>query len=316
MAGTYGGRRLMTRKPTLPGDRLGMHVSTAGGVFLAPARAAALRAGAFQIFTRNQNQWRAKPLAEEAVKRWLAELTTTALRPDLVCSHASYLVNLASPDRTTLRRSRRAFRDEIERSARLGIPFLILHPGSHVGRGEAAGLAAVARNLDCCLEEAGAGPVPDTDRVTLCLETTAGQGTNLGHVFAHLRDIIALSRYPDRLGICLDTCHVFAAGYGLRTTAAWRHTLGLLDTAVGLDRVLVLHLNDSQREQGSRVDRHARIGQGKIGAAPFRHILRTRRLATTLKILEIPGGDEAFGKDLALLRRLVRQRRRRKGRRR
>jgi deoxyribonuclease-4 len=291
-------------------DRLGAHVSTAGGIFRAPARAAALPAGAFQIFTRNQNQWRARPLAAEDVARWFGELAAAGLSADRVCSHDSYLINLASPDRALRARSRAALRDEIERCARLGIPYLVLHPGAHMGRGEAAGLAAVARELDRAVEEAGADPTPGTEGVLLCLENTAGQGTGLGWRFAHLRDILAASHHPERLGICLDTCHLFAAGHGLETPARWRRTLTRLDAAAGLERVRVLHLNDSRRERGSRVDRHARIGQGEIGREPFRHILRTRRLADALKVLETPGGEEAFREDLALLRRLVRPRRR------
>jgi deoxyribonuclease-4 len=278
----------------------------AGGVGNAPARAASLPAGAFQIFTKNQSQWQGKPLAEAEVERWFAELDAHGYCPEHVCCHDAYLINLASPEPGTLQRSLDAFVDEIERAARLAIGTLILHPGSHVGTGESTGLAAIAHHLDQCLETAGAGPVARTDQVTLCLENTAGQGTNLGYRFSHLRDIIAASRYPERLGICLDTCHLFAAGYRLQTPGQWRRTLAKLDAAVGLERVKVIHLNDSLRTLGSRVDRHARIGQGEIGGQAFRHILRTRRLADALKVLEVRGGEAAFTADLAWLRELVR----------
>ena len=191
-----------------------------------------------------------------------------------------------------------AFVDEIARCARLAIPFLVFHPGSHMGAGEAAGVATIARELDICLDEAG-----ETD-VTLCIETTAGQGTNLGWRVEHLRDIIGASRHPDRLGICFDTCHVAAAGYGMGDAQEWAATAAAFEAAVGLARIHVLHLNDSKKPRGSRVDRHERIGQGMLGEMPFRLVLREPRLAHALGILEVPGGDEAFAADLALLRRL------------
>lgn len=282
----------------LPDDLLGAHVSTAGGVATAPARAAALPARAFQIFSRNQNQWVGRPLTDAAVAAWREQLAAHGLSPRQVCVHDSYLINLAAVDAEIRRKSRTAFVDEIVRCARLEIPFLVFHPGSHLGAGEAAGLAAVARELDGCLEAAG------DPGVTLCIETTAGQGTNLGWRAEHLRDIIAASRYPERLGVCFDTCHVVAAGYGLGTAQEWAETAAVFADAVGLDRIHVLHLNDSRKPRGSRVDRHERIGRGELGEAPFRHLLREPRLARALGILEVPGGDEAFAEDLALLRRL------------
>ncbi len=289
------------RRP--PADLLGAHVSTAGGPGAAPARAAALPARAFQIFTRNQNQWRPKPLDDGAVAAWREALAACGLDPAHVCAHDSYLINLAATDPATLARSVEAFVDEIERCARLGIPRLVFHPGSHLGAGEAAGLAAVARALDLCLERAGAGRVDGTETVTLCLETTAGQGTNLGWRAEHLRDVIAASRHPDRLAVCLDTCHVFAAGYGLDPPQEWERTAAAFAATVGLDRVRVLHLNDSRRPRGSRVDRHERIGRGALGLGAFRNVLRDPRLAHALGILEVPGGDEAYAEDLARLRR-------------
>jgi deoxyribonuclease-4 len=288
-------------------DLLGAHVSVAGGVARAPGRASALPAYAFQIFTKNQNQWRGKPLTTANVAAWRTELSRHGLSARHVCSHDSYLINLAATDRTNLRRSRTAFTDEIERCARLAIPYLVFHPGSHLGRGETKGLAAVARNIDHCLESAGASSVSGTEEVLLCIETTAGQGTNLGYRFEHLRDIIGASKYPDRLAACVDTCHIFAAGYRLATPHQIQRTLADFESAVGLNRIRVMHLNDSRRECGSRVDRHARIGRGEIGAEPFRTLLRARRLRHAIKVLEVPGGDEAYQEDLALLRRLVRR---------
>ncbi len=288
-----------------PRDLLGAHISVAGGIARAPRRASALPAEVMQIFTKNQNQWQAKPLTAETIAAWLQALADHDLIPAHVCSHDSYLINLAAVDPQTLRRSHRAFVDEIERCAQLHIPYLIFHPGSHMGRGEVQGIEFVARQLDLCLEAAGSGSVPDTEKVSLCLETTAGQGSNLGYRFEHLRDIIAASRYPDRLAVCLDTCHIFAAGYRLDPPRRLRRTLTEFETTMGLDRLRVLHLNDSRRACGSRVDRHARIGQGEIGVAPFRTLLRIRRLKSALKILEVPGGEQVHRKDLALLRRVM-----------
>ncbi len=296
----------MQSVPPPANDLLGAHVSAAGGVDRAPARAAALPSRAFQLFTKNQNQWVGKPLSDTTVAAWFEQLAACGLSPEHTCSHDSYLINLAATRRENLEKSRTAFVDEIERCARLRIPYLVWHPGSHLGEGETAGIAAVARNADRCLEEAAAGPVAGTDDVLLCIETTAGQGTNLGWRFEHLRDIIAASRYPDRYGVVVDTCHVHAAGYDVVTPAGWRRTLAELDAAVGLERVKVVHLNDSRRERGSRVDRHARIGEGTIGAEAFGHIVRTRRLRHALMILEVPGGEQAYREDLQLLRTLRR----------
>jgi deoxyribonuclease-4 len=276
----------------------------------APSRAAALPCGAFQIFTKNQAQWSAPPLTGAVADAWFAALAEHGYRPSDVCAHDSYLINLAATDARNLALSRRAFVDEIERCARLGIPWLVLHPGSHLGAGEAAGLKAVAANLDRCLETAASGRVAGTASVTLCLETTAGQGTNLGHRFAHLRDIIAASRHPERLAVCLDTCHALAAGYPVDTAGGWRRTVDRLEAAVGLARVKVVHVNDSRRARGSRVDRHARVGAGHLGRAALGRVVRTRRLRDAFMILEVPGGERAFAEDLALLRRLRRGRRR------
>ncbi len=290
--------------PRLPSDLLGAHVSTAGGISRAPARAAALPARAFQVFTSNQNQWRARPQDEEEIAAWREALRGAGLRAEDACSHDSYLINLASPRPEVLARSRRAFVEEIHRCARLGLRNLVLHPGSHLGEGEAAGIAAVAANLDRCLEEA-AGP-DGVEAVRPCLEGTAGQGTNLGHRFEHLRDIIGASRHGDRLGVCLDTCHLFAAGYGLTTARQWRDTLAEFDRVVGLDRLRVVHLNDSKRGFGSRVDRHARLGEGEIGLDALVRVVRAPELRGVPIVLETPGGEEAYAEDLARLRRRLR----------
>jgi deoxyribonuclease-4 len=294
---------------TLPHDLLGAHVSIAGGVANAPGRAASLPAKAFQIFTKNQNQWRGKPLTRADAADWFEQLHKHDLSTQHVCSHDSYLINLASPDKTLLRRSCAAFVDEIERCARLAIPALVFHPGSHMGRGEMTGLTAVAHSLDRCIEDAASGGVDGVADVLLCIETTAGQGTNLGYRFEHIRDIFAASHYPERLGACLDTCHIFAAGYRLDSPYQIRKTLSAFQTKVGLEKIKVIHVNDSRRECGSRVDRHARIGRGEIGSVSLRTILRSQRLRHAIKVLETPGGEEAYREDLEKLRRLVRRRR-------
>jgi deoxyribonuclease IV len=279
-------------------DKLGAHISSAGGVSKAVARAASLPCRAFQLFTKNQNRWVSKPLEDSEIEKWFSELKAYNMDTSAVCVHDSYLINLASPDPVNLEKSIDGFVEEIQRCATLKIPHLVWHPGSHVGQGEEIGLTAVAKNMDRAIE------IADDDSVTLCIETTAGQGTNLGWQFSHLRDIIAQSKYQDKIGICIDTCHIFAAGYQLETKKEWDATLNDLDEKVGLDKVKVIHVNDSKKPLGSRVDRHERIGEGEIGINPFKHLINEKRLKHAMMVLEVPGGMEAWEEDLKLLRSL------------
>ncbi|MHC4960125.1 MAG: deoxyribonuclease IV [Planctomycetota bacterium] len=265
---------------------LGAHVSTAGGMSTALAQAAELGCEAIQVFTRNQRQWSPKPLDPDAAAAF------RAANPYPAVSHASYLINLCATDPTTLARSKKAFVDEIERCALLGIPYVCLHPGSHVGAGEAAGLAAIAASLKAGLAATSGR------KVTVLLENTAGQGTNLGHRLEHL-DFLRRKVRSKRIGFCIDTCHLFAAGYDLRDYDA---CMDEVVTVLGADRIRAFHLNDSQHPCGSRRDRHAAIGDGEIGSDAFARLVNDARFERTPGLLETPGGFEQYPANLRRLR--------------
>lgn len=275
---------------------LGAHVPVAGGLHLAPERGQAIGAEAIQVFTRNQVQWNARPVGPEEADAFRGALTPSGVRT--VLAHGSYLVNLASPDQTARARSLDAFVADMQRCHVLRIPYLVFHPGAHMGAGEAAGLDTVAGSLDQALDR-GRGLA-----VTLLLEVTAGQGSALGHRFEHLATILQRVKRPGRLGICLDTCHLFAAGYDIATPRGYARTLRDLDRLVGLDRVKAFHLNDAKAGLGSRLDRHASIGRGRLGVATFRRLLRDRRFRGLPAVLETPGPLAAWKRELELLRRL------------
>ncbi len=283
----------------------GAHMSIAGGYHRALLAAREHACEAVQLFTKNANQWRAKDLTNEEVRVFQDTLPTTTVGPML--AHDSYLINLASPDELLYRRSLEAFIVEVERAERLGLTYLVTHPGAHVGSGEEAGLERVASALDEVHRRC-----PDY-RVQILLETTAGQGSCLGHRFEHLDRIFALVKEPDRLGVCLDTCHVFAAGYGLAPESEYRTTFRIFDKIVGLERLRAFHLNDSLKPLGSRVDRHAHIGKGCLGLEPFRFLTNDRRFRDHPMILETPKeeGDEdnMDAVNLGVLRGLVRRKR-------
>jgi len=269
----------------------GAHMSMAGGHDRAVHAAHKVGFGTVQLFTKSNNQWRATLLTDDHVAAFRAALAATGVgRP---VAHNSYLINLASPDDALWRKSTDALVVELERGEALGIADLVCHPGAHVGSGEEEGLRRIARGLDE-VHRRTAGFTIKID-----LETTAGQGTCLGHRFEHLGRIIDLAAEPERLGICVDTCHVFAAGYPLDTPEAYNGTIADLDRAVGVGRVRVWHLNDSLKERGSRVDRHAGIGRGKMGPEPFRHVVNDPRFAALPMILETPkGADAETGEEL------------------
>ena len=277
--------------------KLGAHVSTAGGVGNAPGNGETIGAECIQVFTRNQNRWSSKPISDAQATRFRVELERLGIGP--VMAHDSYLINLATDDPEKLGKSMEAFGDEIARADGLSIPFLVAHPGSHLGAGVDVGLRRFARNLDTCLERAGAG-----SQVMILLETTAGQGSNLGFEFEQLRDIIDHSAHPDRLGVCVDTCHVFAAGYDIRSREGYDATITKLAQTVGLDRVRAWHLNDSKRELGSHVDRHADLGEGLIGIEPFRWLVCDPRWAGVPGCLETPGGPEGWMTELQTLKQM------------
>jgi deoxyribonuclease IV len=280
-------------------ETFGAHMSVAGGHDRAVRAAHGIGFATVQLFTKNNNQWNAKPLTDAQVAAFRTALDETGVgRP---VAHNSYLINLASPDDALWEKSIQAMAVEVERAEALGIADLVCHPGAHLGTGEEAGLARIARGLD---------EVHRRTRgvaVRIDLETTAGQGTCLGHRFEHLGRILDLVVEPERLGVCVDTCHIFAAGYSLATPEQYNTTIDALGRAVGLGRVRVWHLNDSRRECGSRVDRHEAIGRGRMGLEPFRHVVNDPRFAAVPMVLETPKGQQE-GEDLdAINLRTLRQ---------
>ena len=278
---------------------LGAHVSTAGGLANAPVNGRSIGANAIQIFTRNQRQWRARRVTQDEAEPFRLALKASGI--EVVVSHASYLLNLASPERSVLARSRRALVEELRRCAVLGVPAVVLHPGAHMGAGVKAGIARVAESLDAVLDATAALAV------ALLVEGTAGQGTSVGCTFEQLAEILGGARHERRLGVCLDTCHLFAAGHDLATLAGHEATWKAFGRTVGFARLGALHLNDSRKGLGSRLDRHAPIGRGVLGRGAFRRIVRDRRLRRVPMILETPGPLAVWRREVALLRRLSRE---------
>jgi deoxyribonuclease-4 len=276
---------------------LGAHVSIAGGISQAPARGAEIGGTAIQIFTKNQVQWKSAPLHAEEIQKFKTACFEKQIQA--VCVHDSYLINLGSTEPELLARSRQAFTEEICRTAALGIPFLVFHPGAYKSGDAATCLQTIAESLDFCLDAAG------TTAVQLLLETTSGQGTNVGYRFEQLAHIIERARQPACVGVCLDTCHIFTAGYDIRDAQSYGQTMAEFARVVGLDKLKIIHLNDSRKPLGSRVDRHENIGRGLIGLEAFRLLLTDPRLKTVPKILETPGGDDWYRTNLELLKSLV-----------
>jgi deoxyribonuclease-4 len=276
-------------------------MSAAGGLVRAVERAVEAGCRTLQVFTKNSNQWAGKPVAPAEAAAFRSAAASAGLAP--VVSHSAYLVNLASPDPIVRARSADALVDEIERCDANGIPYLVLHPGSHGGDGEMEGLDRISRGLD---EAAARTP---SSGATILLETAAGQGACLGHDFAHLAAILARTDSRPRLALCFDTCHVHAAGYDVVSKDGWRRTLDALDAACGLDLVKVIHANDSKKERGCRVDRHERIGHGAIGEKGFANLMTEPAFAAVPKILETPKDEEGRWdrEGLAVLRRLARR---------
>ncbi len=267
---------------------LGAHVSIAGGIQNAVVNAENIGCETFQIFTKNQNQWKEKTFTPSEINSFKEALNFSALYKDQLASHSSYLINLCSPDSETLAKSRQSFLSEVHRCDALGISFLVFHPGSHLGKGEEWGLNRISESLVWTLESS-----PES-KVKLLLETTAGQGTNIGYTIAHLRKIMELVNLTERLAICLDTCHMFAAGYEIRSIKGYNETMDLIENEIGLQHVCMFHLNDSKKELGSRVDRHEVIGKGKIGEDFFTILVNDERFSNVPGILEIPGGNDMF----------------------
>jgi len=273
---------------------------TAGGIEKAPQRGASVGCTAMQIFTKNQNQWRGKKLDKKSVESYLRNLEESGITH--VASHDSYLINLASPKKELYEKSFDAFVDEIERAHTLKIPYLVFHPGSHVGSGEEAGLESVAGGMNDAIRKTG-----HCKDVILTIETTAGQGTNLGYKFEHLAYLIDKVEDKSRVGVCFDTCHVFAAGYELRTKDGYKKTFKEFDEVIGLRYLKFFHLNDSLRDFESRKDRHEHIGEGFIGKEGFRMLMNDRRFFDVPMVLETPKGPDLAEdrRNLELLRSFI-----------
>jgi len=279
---------------------LGAHVSTAGGVDKAIDRAIAIGATAMQIFVKNNMQWfAAAPFAPAELRAFHEHPQRDRVRA--VFGHSGYMINLAATNPEFLAKSRRALREELLRADQLGLPFLVLHPGAHLGAGTEAGLEKVVASLDLVFAE-----IPAV-RARVALENTAGQGTCLGCDFEHLAAILHGVREPERLCVCVDTAHLFAAGHDISTPAGTEKVFRAFDRIVGRKHLTALHLNDSKTALGSRVDRHEHIGKGQIGLGAFRFIMQAARFAKIPKVLETPKGKEmaADVENLATLRGLL-----------
>ena len=279
--------------------RFGAHMSIAGGVDKAFDRAEKAGCDSLQVFTKNSNQWNAKPFDEETLENWNRRRQETGIGP--VVAHDSYLINLASPKDDLWEKSIDAFGIELQRCQQLGIRYLVTHPGSHTGSGEEAGLSRVSQALNRLHED-----LPDVDVLTL-LETTAGQGSNLGASFEHLATITAGVEDKSRVGYCLDTCHIFAGGYDFRTPDTYAETMKQFDDLLGIDKLFAIHLNDSKHDLDSRRDRHEHIGQGYIGLDGFRQFVNDSRLKDVPGLLETKKGEDLKEdiENLATLRGLV-----------
>jgi deoxyribonuclease-4 len=259
---------------------LGAHMSIAGGMHTSLERAMSIGCNTMQVFVKNNNQWRGKQLKDEEVEEYKKIKVTSGISP--VMAHDTYLINLCAKDKTILNKSRTTFKDEFDRCERLGIDYLNFHPGSHIGQGESDGIKLIAESLNLVHEQTKGY------RVKSVIETTAGQGTSIGYKFEQIRSIIDLIEEKNRMGVCIDTCHVFAAGYDISTESGWDKTFNEFNEIVGLDRLVAFHVNDSKRERGLHVDRHEHIGNGKIGLDGFRFLMNDPRFIRIPKILETP----------------------------
>lgn len=276
---------------------LGAHVSIAGGVQNAPENGTRIGCDAIQIFTKNQRQWAAKPYSKDEIEGYRARFAASGLRGQV--AHASYLLNLATPDEALWKKSREALLDEAVRCDQLGVTDVIFHPGAHMGKGPAFAVRRIAEAIGWVVAK-----TPD-GTVRLCPETMAGQGTTVGERFEDLAEILDRVAATRRTSVCLDTCHVFAAGHDLSTPEAYHETLGRFDRAIGLHRLTAFQLNDSKGPLGCRVDRHEDIGAGHIGKAGFALLMNDQRFESVPMVLETPGTDDGYRQNLKVLRGLV-----------
>lgn len=282
--------------------KFGAHMPTGGGIWRALERGIGIGCEVVQLFVKNNRQWFGQPYSPDDLARYANQAAAGKLHT--IFGHAGYLINLGAPASPNRDRSVQALIQEIQLATELGLPFLVLHPGAHLGAGEASGLQQIVAGLDDVFRATRASPV------RIALENTAGQGTCLGHDIAHLAAIYQRVQHPGRLGLCLDTAHFFEAGHDLRTPRGWQAAIGQVESQIGLREILAFHLNDSKTDLGSRVDRHAGIGQGKIGRSAFRHIVNDPRFATVPGCLETPKSEDLHEdvENLAILRALVSRR--------
>ena len=274
---------------------LGAHMSIRGGVSMAIERARSIQCTAMQIFVKNNMQWFARPLRGDEISAFLDHVQRGELLS--IFAHANYLINLAATNPQFRTNSIRALSEELTRADQLQLPFLVVHHGAHLGAGEEAGLERIVESIDHVLDG-----LPKI-KTRIALETTAGQGSCLGSKFEHLAYIISRVRKPERLCVCLDTAHVFAAGYDIRSDSSVRETFREFDRMIGRNRLVAIHLNDSKTPRGSRVDRHEHIGKGRIGLDAFGFIMRNRRFSKIPKVLETPKGKD-LAEDVVNLRAL------------
>lgn len=274
-------------------------MSIEGGVENAPLRGKKAGCQVIQIFTKNNNRWNSRQLTDKDIENFKKNSSDTGVIPS--ASHTAYLINLASPNTEIYKKSLDAFFDEMVRAEKLGLPYLIFHPGAHLGSGEDAGLKKIADSINILLKK-----VSDF-KLMLLLETTAGQGSHLGYKFEHLSEIIKMVDEKEKIGVCLDTCHIFAAGYDISSEYGYKKTFEDFNKIIGIDKLKAFHINDSKKELGSRVDRHEHIGKGKLGLTAFRLLLNDTRFKNVPMILETPKGKtmREDKKNLSVLRGLI-----------
>ncbi|MBI5215007.1 MAG: deoxyribonuclease IV [Ignavibacteriae bacterium] len=278
---------------------IGAHESISGGIYKAFERGASVGCRTLQVFTKNNNQWQGKPLTDEDVANYKIAQSKSNIAP--VIAHDSYLINLCAADSAILKKSRESFVDELQRCELLGIPYLNFHPGSHIGKGEEDGIKLIIESLNLAHEQTKGFCVLSV------LETTAGQGTAIGYKFEHLRIIIDGVDEPERMAVCIDTCHIFAAGYDISTEKGYEKTMQEFDEVLGLKRLVAFHVNDSKKPLGLRVDRHEHIGKGFIGENGFRFLMQDSRFTDIPKILETPKSEDLHEDkmNLSLLKKLA-----------
>ncbi|MFI5253500.1 MAG: deoxyribonuclease IV [Bacteroidota bacterium] len=290
-----------SEKPDTDQPLIGAHESIAGGVYTAFERAESVGCATLQVFTKNSNQWAAKPLTEEDIANYKSAASKSTIKP--VVAHDSYLINLCAVSPEILKKSREAFTDELQRCEALGIPYLNFHPGGHMGRGEEDGIKYIIESLNIAHEQTKGFHVKSV------IETTAGQGTTLGYRFEQLKAMINGVDEPERMAVCIDTCHIFAAGYDIATPEAYERTMKEFSDIIGFNKLAAIHVNDSKKGLGSKVDRHEHIGKGAIGIGGFRNLMNDPRLKKIPKILETPKGEDLAEDrmNLATLRKLIKR---------